>query len=302
MPTTPPDSRDGSQLGEWSRNQSSRPARICLKFGSNDTSLAPYVGSPYEKPTTLPQNTLFSPLDSSAMVNTRAQTSDPARNATFPDQDHTASTLARIGLKSALGAQRREKVWKEETPDTLGRRIKTQFRSKPPGLPGPRVDKIWNYVFKDDEHTVDLDRSPFIAEILNRPLSTKFKMPFLDSYDGNRRYLHLVSPPPFRIHQQLLGAYRSLPDLVCLKLTGREVAMAPLPHQAEVKREPAEIFGPLCGIGQVDSLDHGRDEVGQFHLRADLRGLLQALGPQESPNLLGGEVNHPGTHSSRGSQ
>ncbi|GMH21487.1 hypothetical protein Nepgr_023329 [Nepenthes gracilis] len=48
----------------------------------------------------------------------------------------------------------------------------------------PRVDKIWNRVFQEEERTVDLDRSPFTAEILSRPLPTKFKMPSLDLYDG----------------------------------------------------------------------------------------------------------------------
>ncbi|GMH26975.1 hypothetical protein Nepgr_028818 [Nepenthes gracilis] len=48
-----------------------------------------------------------------------------------------------------------------------------------------QVDKIWNRVFQDEERAIDLDRSPFTAEILIRPLPTKFKIPSLDSYDGS---------------------------------------------------------------------------------------------------------------------
>ncbi|PSJ19597.1 hypothetical protein CVH10_22020, partial [Halomonas sp. ND22Bw] len=65
------------------------------------------------------------------------------------------------------------------------------------------MDKIWNRVFPDDGGAVDLDRSPFTAEILGRPLPTKFKMPSLDSYDGSSDPVDHLDH--FRTHLSLQG-------------------------------------------------------------------------------------------------
>ncbi|GMH08786.1 hypothetical protein Nepgr_010626 [Nepenthes gracilis] len=77
-------------------------------------------------------------------------------------------------------------------PDSRPSRDKTELRaylnskrSANAARADPRVDKIWKRVFQDDERAIDLDKFPFTAEILNRPLPTKFKMSSLDSYDGS---------------------------------------------------------------------------------------------------------------------
>ncbi|GMH08853.1 hypothetical protein Nepgr_010693 [Nepenthes gracilis] len=43
----------------------------------------------------------------------------------------------------------------------------------------PRLEKIWNRMFKDDDHAIDLDKSPFTTEILSHLISAKFNMPSL---------------------------------------------------------------------------------------------------------------------------
>ncbi|GMH03647.1 hypothetical protein Nepgr_005486 [Nepenthes gracilis] len=52
--------------------------------------------------------------------------------------------------------------------------LRTYLNSKRSGnvsLVEAKVEKIWNCVFKDDQHTADLERSPFTAKILNHPLA-----------------------------------------------------------------------------------------------------------------------------------
>ncbi|GMH16047.1 hypothetical protein Nepgr_017888 [Nepenthes gracilis] len=66
-----------------------------------------------------------------------------------------------------------------------------------------RLEKIWNRIFKDDEYAIDLDRSPFIVEILNRPMPTKFKMVPLDSYDGSTNLIDHLDY--FRTHLSVQG-------------------------------------------------------------------------------------------------
>ncbi|GMH25254.1 hypothetical protein Nepgr_027097 [Nepenthes gracilis] len=64
-----------------------------FEVGFRYASLAPSMGSAYEKPTTKNLHKLSLSPFASTMVNTRAQASDPARDAANPDQGHAADVL-----------------------------------------------------------------------------------------------------------------------------------------------------------------------------------------------------------------
>ncbi|GMH03889.1 hypothetical protein Nepgr_005728 [Nepenthes gracilis] len=124
-------------------------------------------------------------------------------------QEGTSRTVRSTGGRSqpATGHS------KEETE------LRTYLNSKRSAITAqadPNLEKIWNRMFKDDEHAINLDRSPFTAEILNRPMRTKFKMPPLDSYDGS------INPVDHLDHFHTHLSQQGLEDLVmcrCFLLT-----------------------------------------------------------------------------------
>ncbi|GMH15079.1 hypothetical protein Nepgr_016920 [Nepenthes gracilis] len=100
---------------------------------------------------------------------------------------HPPTVLARTGLWNALG-ERASKIARStggsSRPAAEPASDKTELRDylnskrlANIACTDPRVDKIWNCVFQEEEHAIDLDRSPFTAEILSRPPLSKFKMP-----------------------------------------------------------------------------------------------------------------------------
>ncbi|GMH19400.1 hypothetical protein Nepgr_021241 [Nepenthes gracilis] len=76
-------------------------------------------------------------------------------------------------------------------------------RDRQTPLVRPTVDQIGTTCSRNDERAIDLDRSPFIAEILSRPLPSKFKMPSLDLYDGGSDPVDHLDH--FRTHLSLQG-------------------------------------------------------------------------------------------------
>ncbi|GMH01891.1 hypothetical protein Nepgr_003730 [Nepenthes gracilis] len=86
------------------------------------------------------------------MVNTRVQESEPVRDVASLDQDHAIGVMVN-GVASMVLAPFFQNLVEHMVVQA-----------------DPRLEKIWNCVFKDDEHTANIDRSPFTAEILNRPM------------------------------------------------------------------------------------------------------------------------------------
>ncbi|GMH00147.1 hypothetical protein Nepgr_001986 [Nepenthes gracilis] len=81
-----------------------------------------------------------------------------------------------------------------------------------------KTEKIWNRVFKDNEHTMDLDRSPFTAKILNRHIEArrvprlikKIKLSSCISpliYGDFFRHLAHKNPQTFREVESIAKAY-----------------------------------------------------------------------------------------------
>ncbi|GMG98302.1 hypothetical protein Nepgr_000142 [Nepenthes gracilis] len=115
-----------------------------------------------------------------------------------------SSILPRSWPEQAYGTLRDSRLAAEPARDkTELRDYLNSIRSANVARIDPRVDKIWNRVFQEEERAIDLDRSPFTAEILSHLLPTKLKMPSLDLYDGDSDPVDHLDH--FRTHLSIQG-------------------------------------------------------------------------------------------------